>query len=237
MEETLALLKDAHNGDKTAREKVFHKNIGLVYSVIKRFTGRGLELEDLSQIGSIGLLKAVDNFDETYQVRFSTYAVPMIIGEIRRYLRDDGMIKVSRSLKEKNAEVNRVREMLEKKLGREPTIKELSEESGIVMEEMTMIIEAGYEVESLQRTVYQGEGQEILLQDKIPEEENGQEMILNRILLEGLLEDLKDLEREILFMRYFQNMTQIQVAKKLNMTQVQVSRAEKKILTNLRKKL
>ena len=237
MEETLALLKDAHNGDRAAREKVFHKNIGLVYSVTKRFTGRGIEMEDLLQIGSIGLLKAVDHFDEKFEVRFSTYAVPMIIGEIRRYLRDDGMIKVSRTLKEKNVEVNRMREKLEKELGREPTVKELSEQTGILMEEMTMIIEAGYEVESLQRTVYQGDGQEILLQDKIPEEEDGQEMLLNRILLEELLENLQDPERELLFMRYFQNMTQMQIAKKLNMTQVQVSRSEKIILKELRKKL
>ena len=236
MDHTLALIGRAHQGDKAARDRLFEENTGLVYSVAKRFMGRGTELEDLCQIGSIGLLKAVDKFDISFEVKFSTYAVPMIIGEIRRYLRDTGIIKVSRSLKENQYRVFRAREELEREFGREPSVKELAEKAELSSEELTMVLESGAEVESLYRTVYKGEGTEILLMDKISEKENGQEKLLDRILLEELLKSLEDPERQLIFMRYMEEMTQTEIAEKLGISQVQVSRMEKRILIKLRER-
>ena len=233
MEHTLALIGRAHQGDKVARDKVYEENIGLIYSVVKRFAGRGVEAEDLFQIGSIGLLKAVDKFDTSFEVKFSTYAVPMIIGEIRRYLRDTGIIKVSRSLKESQYRVFKIREDLEKKLGREPSVTELAEAAEISLEELNMVLEAGAEVESLHKTIYQGEGTELSLLDKIPEKENRQEKLLDKVLLEELLGRLETEERKLIYMRYFQDMTQTEIAHELGVSQVQVSRMEKRILRSL----
>ena len=159
MDRTLVLIGRAHQGDKAARDLLFEENTGLIYSVAKRFLGRGVEMEDLFQIGSIGLLKAVDKFDMSYDVKFSTYAVPMIIGEIKRYLRDDGILKVSRSLKENHYRIYQVREALTRRLEREPTTGEMAEEMGISIEELVMTMESGAEVESLHKTIYQGDGQ------------------------------------------------------------------------------
>ena len=237
MEHTLALIGRAHQGDKVARDKVYEENIGLIYSVVKRFAGRGVEVEDLFQIGSIGLLKAVDKFDTSFEVKFSTYAVPMIIGEIRRYLRDTGIIKVSRSLKESQYRVFKIREDLEKKLGREPSVTELAEAAEISLEELNMVLEAGAEVESLHKTIYQGEGTELSLLDKIPEKENRQEKLLDKVLLEELLGRLETEERKLIYMRYFQDMTQTEIARQLHISQVQVSRMEKRILKKLKKLL
>lgn len=235
MEHTLALIGRAHQGDKVARDKVYEENIGLIYSVVKRFAGRGVEAEDLFQIGSIGLLKAVDKFDTSFEVKFSTYAVPMIIGEIRRYLRDTGIIKVSRSLKESQYRVFKIREDLEKKLGRELSVTELAEAAGISLEELNMVLEAGAEVESLHKIIYQGEGTELSLLDKIPEKENRQEKLLDKVLLEELLGWLEAEERKLIYMRYFQDMTQTEIARQLHISQVQVSRMEKRILKKLKK--
>ena len=237
MEHTLALIGRAHQGDKVARDKVYEENTGLIYSVVKRFAGRGVEAEDLFQIGSIGLLKAVDKFDTSFEVKFSTYAVPMIIGEIRRYLRDTGIIKVSRSLKESQYRVFKIREDLEKKLGREPSVTELAEAAEISLEELNIVLEAGAEVESLHKTIYQGEGTELSLLDKIPEKENRQEKLLDKVLLEELLGRLEAEERKLIYMRYFQEMTQTEIARQLHISQVQVSRMEKKILKNLRERI
>lgn len=235
MEHTLALIGRAHQGDKVARDKVYEENTGLIYSVVKRFAGRGVEAEDLFQIGSIGLLKAVDKFDTSFKVKFSTYAVPMIIGEIRRYLRDTGIIKVSRSLKESQYRVFKIREDLEKKLGREPSVTELAEAAEISLEELNIVLEAGAEVESLHKTIYQGEGTELSLLDKIPEKENRQEKLLDKVLLEELLGRLEAEERKLIYMRYFQEMTQTEIARQLHISQVQVSRMEKRILKKLKK--
>lgn len=237
MNHTLALIRRAHQGDKEARNALFEENVGLVYNSVKRFLGRGVDLEDLFQIGSIGLIKAVDKFDISFDVKFSTYAVPMIIGEIKRFLRDDGMVKVSRSLKENQYKVFLVREELERKLGREPSINEISQEIGIETEELAVIMEAKIEMESLYKTIYKGEGTEILLMDKLPEKTNRQEHMLNKIFLEELLSTLDVKERKLIYMRYFQEMTQTEIAKKLEISQVQVSRMEKKILEKLREKI
>lgn len=235
MEHTLALIGRAHHGDKEARDILFEENAGLVYSVAKRFLGRGVEMEDLIQIGSIGLLKAVDKFDAEFEVKFSTYAVPMIAGEIRRFLRDDGILKVSRALKENNYRIYRSREALETRLGREPTLAELSEAVEMPVEEMVMAMESASEVESIHKTIYQGEGQEISLLDRIPEKKNQQETLLDRIFLEEILKSLDTRERRLIYMRYFQDMTQTEIAVVLGISQVQVSRMEKRILKRLHK--
>ncbi|MCI6005413.1 MAG: SigF/SigG family RNA polymerase sporulation sigma factor [Blautia sp.] len=235
MGDTLALIGRAHQGDKEARDTLFEENIGLVYSVARRFAGRGAEMEDLFQIGSIGLLKAVDKFDVSFQVKFSTYAVPMIAGEIKRFLRDDGILKVSRSVKENQYKIFRMREQLERTLGREPTLQELSDGLDMPVEEVILTMESQAEVESLHKTIYQGEGTEISLMDKLPEKENQQEKLLNRIFLEEVLGALEPKERQLIYMRYFQDMTQTEIADKLGVSQVQVSRMEKRVLGKIRK--
>ena len=154
MEDILALIGRVHQGDKEARDILAEKNMGLVHSIAKRFQNRGVEMEDLIQIGSIGLLKAIDKFDLSYNVKFSTYAVPMITGEIKRYLRDDGMVKVSRSLKETAARAYAAREQLLQKKNREPDMEELAAEVGISREELVMALESGAQIESLQKTIY-----------------------------------------------------------------------------------
>lgn len=234
MEHTHGLIDRAHHGDKAAREQLVEENLGLVFIVAKRFTGRGTETEDLVQIGSIGLLKAIDNFDLSFDVKFSTYAVPMIAGEIKRYLRDDGMIKVSRSLKETAHQVSRAKEAMEKRLGREPTLMEISEEIGIDRENLILAMDASAEVESLQKTVYQGDGNEITLEERIMQEKNENEQVLDKIRLEEMLRYLEPEERRLIYMRYFQDMTQNQIAQILGISQVQTSRLEKKILKKMR---
>lgn len=237
MEHTLELIKQAHQGDKNAREKLVEENLGLVFSIIKRFAGRGYEMEDLFQIGSIGLIKSIDKFDLSFDVRFSTYAVPMITGEIKRFLRDDGMIKVSRSLKETAYKAYATREALEKKMGREPTLEEISEEIGATREDIVLAMESASSVESLHQTIYQGDGSAVLLMDKLEEKENRTEDLLNHMVLEELLDSLDSDERTLIYMRYFKDKTQVEVAKVLGMTQVQVSRLEKKILKKMRGKM
>lgn len=234
MEDTLALIRRVHEGDKAAREKLIEENMGLVYTVAQRFLGRGCEREDLVQIGSIGLMKAVDHFDCSFEVRFSTYAVPMIAGEIRRFLRDDGMIRVSRMLKETAVKAYRARELLEKRDGTEPTLEEIAEETGSSPEELVMAMEAASEVESLSRTIYSGDGTPVLLEDRLPDEQDHNEALLNRMLLGQLLSLLAPQEQKLICLRYFEDCTQTQTAKELGMTQVQVSRAEKRILKKLR---
>lgn len=234
MERTLVLMKKAHEGDKVARETLVEENMGLVYTIARRFQGRGHEMEDLIQIGCIGLIKAIDKFDTTFEVKFSTYAVPMIAGEIRRFLRDDGMIKVSRSLKETAAKACMTREILEKRNGREPTLEEISEEIGAAREDIVLAMESAAEVESLHQTIYQGDGNAIFLMDRLEEKSNPNEELLNHMVLNELLQGLPEEERTLLRMRYFDEKTQTQVAKALGMSQVQVSRYEKKILKKLR---
>ncbi|MCI7812884.1 MAG: SigF/SigG family RNA polymerase sporulation sigma factor [Lachnospiraceae bacterium] len=234
MEDTLALIRRAHEGDKDAREQLISENMGLVFMIGKRFLGRGYEMEDLCQIGSIGLMKAIDKFDPSFEVKFSTYAVPMIAGELKRFLRDDGMIKVSRSLKEISYKVYQTREILGRKLRRDPTIEEMAQEMKMEREEIVMALEASTEVESLSKTIYQGDGTAICLMDRLEEKENENEKVLDRILLEQLLGKLDREEYELIYLRYFEERTQMQVAEKMGKTQVQVSRMEKKILAKLR---
>lgn len=237
MDEILALIGRAHQGDKRAREILTENNMGLVHSIARRFQNRGVEMEDLIQIGCIGLLKAIDKFDTSYDVRFSTYAVPMITGEIKRFLRDDGMVKVSRSLKETAAKAYTVREELFLKEGKEPRMEEIARELGITREELVLAMDSQGQVESLQKTIYQSDGNEISLEDKLPLEENHQEMVVNRMFLEQALGTLDRKERELIYLRFFQDRTQSSIAQQMGMSQVQVSRMEKKILNRLRANL
>lgn len=237
MDHTIALIQRSHNGDEEARAQLVEENTGLVWCIVKRFYNRGAEAEDLFQIGSIGLLKAIDKFDLSYDVKFSTYAVPMISGEIKRFLRDDGMIKVSRSLKELAHRAYSCEAVMQEKLGRDPTVTELAEELGVETEELTMALEASGDIESLHKPVYQKEGQEIRLMDKLPQKEEGEEKILDHILLKQLLSYLDKEERQLIYLRYFADQTQSQVGKQMGISQVQVSRMEKKILKNLREQL
>ncbi|EOS27245.1 RNA polymerase sigma-70 factor, sigma-B/F/G subfamily [Lachnospiraceae bacterium 3-1] len=235
--ETWELLAAAHQGDKNAREQMIQNNLGLVWSIVHRFSNRGYELEELFQVGSIGLMKAVDKFDLSFDVKFSTYAVPMITGEIKRFLRDDGMIKVSRGLKENGAKVQKAREKLQASLGREPTLQEISEMTGFPREEIVMALEANGEVESLNKTYASGGGKEVSLGERLPQDKDNHEVLLNHLLLEQLMAELGEMERNLIELRYFGDKTQVQVAKELNISQVQVSRLEKRILLRMRERI
>lgn len=237
MEEVSVLIARSQGGDKEAREVLIENNLGLVHHIVRRFAGRGYDLEDLFQIGTIGLMKAIDKFDLGLGVKFSTYAVPMITGEIKRFLRDDGMIKVSRSIKEMGARVKQARETLSFSMGREPTIDEIAQNVGASREEVAASIEAGAEVESLYKTINKNDESSIYLIDKIEEENQAQDHLLNQMVLKELLTTLGDKERELIVRRYFENQTQTQIAQALNISQVQVSRMEKKILKQLREKM
>ena len=237
MDETMKLIEMAHGGDKAARERLVMDNVGLVWSIVRRFTGRGCETEDLFQIGSIGLIKAIDKFDTSYEVRFSTYAVPMIAGEIKRFLRDDGMIKVSRSIKEMGARVSAARERLSGALGREPTLEELADLLGASREEVAASMEAGCQVESLYAPSGSGEENNLTILDRVAEEREDQEELLNRMVLGQLLKSLDKKQREIIVRRYFYNQTQTQIADSFGISQVQVSRMERRILKEMREKL
>ena len=237
MDHTIALIQKAHEGDEEARARIVMENTGLVWCVVKRFFHRGVEADDLFHIGNIGLLKAIDKFDTSYEVKFSTYAVPMISGEIKRFLRDDGMIKVSRSLKELSYKAYLCQERMQEELGRDPTIQEIAEEMHVDCEELTMALEAGGEIDSIYKSVYQKDGQEIQLVDKLAEQNQPEEKLLNYMLLHQLLDTLGKEERKLIYLRYFAEKTQTEVGNELGISQVQVSRMEKKILKHMREQL
>ncbi len=234
MDHTIDLIQKSHDGDEEAKKRLVEENVGLIWCVVKRFLGRGIESEDLFQIGSIGLLKAIDKFDFSFQVKFSTYAVPMISGEIQRFLRDDGMIKVSRGLKEISYKAFLTSEKLQETLQREPTVDEIAQAMQIEKEELVMAMEASVEVESLYKPVYQKDGNEIPLLERIEETEVYEEKVINRLLLTQLLEALESEERKLIYLRYFENKTQTEIGRILGISQVQVSRMEKKILQKMR---
>ncbi len=244
MERFAEMIGQAHAGDKKARDALVSENLGLVHAVARRFDHRGHDREEIFQIGCIGLMKAIDKFDVSLQLAFSTYAVPMITGEIRRFLRDDGMVKVSRTLKENGYKISRAREALTLKLGREPSLTELGRELEMTTEDIVLAMEANKEVESIYQPVYERDGDELLLIDQIGGiggdsvcEEPEKEAVLNRMVIEQLLESLNEQERRLIELRYFENQTQCDAAAVLGMSQVQVSRTEKKILRGLRERL
>lgn len=233
-EEKKELFEKIKAGDEEARETYIKGNLRLVLSVIKRFEGSSENADDLFQIGCVGLMKAVDHFDLDLGLRFSTYAVPMITGEIKRFLRDDGMIKVSRSLKELGVRVNQARQELGGRLGREPTVEEIAAQLGESCEQVAASIESAAEVESLYRPVGVQDENGARLIDRIPEENEEQERLLNSMTLKEVMKGLENRDREIILRRYFENQTQSQVARDLHISQVQVSRLEKKILKSMR---
>lgn len=237
MDHTPELIRQAREGSREARAQLVEENIGLIWNVVRRFLGRGQEAEDLFQIGCIGLLKAIDRFDLNYEVRFSTYAVPMIMGEIRRFLRDDGMIRVSRTLKELAARARNAEAECQKRLGRDPTMEELAGMLQVSTEELAEALSSSAEVESLQKTIYQGDGDAILLMDRLESEDQEQERMLNHMALKSVMRQLQPEEQKIITLRYYYERTQTQTAKSLGISQVQVSRIEKKVLVKMRQLL
>lgn len=236
--ELSALIQQAQAGDKKAREQAISDNVGLVWSIVRRFLGRGQEMEDLFQIGIIGLMKAVDKFDVSYEVKFSTYAVPLISGEIKRFLRDNNsLIKLSRSVKENGWKIRQIREQLAVTLGRDATMEELADATGLSTEDIMLAIEANCEVESIYRTVYQGEGNEIYLVDRIPQKQDEAERLIDRMTIHQLLDLLEEDEKKLMKYRYFEEKTQTEAARLLGISQVQVSRLEKKILLKMRRNM
>jgi RNA polymerase sporulation-specific sigma factor len=235
--DTRTLIHQAHRGDKASRDKILIENTGLIWSIVKRFLNRGYDGEDLFQIGCIGMLKAIDRFDENFNVAFSTYAVPMIAGEIRRFLRDDGIIKISRKIKEHQFKIITETEKFRNKNQREPTMEELAKQCELTKEELVTALEASREVQSIYKETDSDSGSEKTILDKIEETKNPENLVLNRIVIKQLLESLEDSEKEIIILRYFQNKTQAEIAKILGTSQVQISRTEKKILNHMKKQM
>ena len=236
-EENSQLLPLAKAGDTNAMNKLIEANLPLVTSISKKFMNRGYEYEDIYQIGCMGLVKAIKNFDDKYNVKFSTYAVPMIIGEIKRFIRDDGIIKVSRNVKSLAKKLHFDKEALTKKLNRDPTIEELAEFSKMNKEEILFALESSASMQYLYEVIHQDDGSPVLLIDKLSENAVQDKNITEKIALKEALRNLDTKSRQIIVLRYFKDKTQIQVAKMLGISQVQVSRIEKKVLKEMRKQL
>lgn len=236
-EENAQLLLLAKQGDDVAMNRLIEMNLPLVSSLSKKFMNRGYDYEDIFQIGCIGLVKAVNNFNLEYKVKFSTYAVPMIIGEVKRFLRDDGMIKVSRNIKSLARKIHFYKEELTNTLNREPTIEELAIHSGIDKEEIVIAIESASSLQYLYDTIHQDDGAPVLLIDKLSEKGVDDDGMVDRIALKEALRSLDEKARQIIMLRYFKDKTQIEVARMLGISQVQVSRIEKKVLRVMREKL
>lgn len=228
------LLERYRQGDEAAKDTIVEQNMGLVYSVVKRFMNRSHETEDLIQIGAIGLIKAVKKFDDTFGVQFSTYAVPMIAGEIKRFLRDDGAVKVSRSIKETAIKGRRAEEALRKRLGRNPGIKEIADECCIPQEELMQAFEAAVVPESLQSGIGDKDDERSVRLIEMLTSEDTEEKIVDKVFVKEVLAMLPERERKIIIMRYFRGKTQSEIAEMIGISQVQVSRIEKKALSKLR---
>lgn len=233
MTEQHQLIERAQQGDKAASEQLVTENSGLIWSVAKRFIGRGTEAEDLYQLGCVGFLKAVEGFDLCFGTQFSTYAVPKISGEIRRFLRDDGAVKVSRGIKERAATIKSTRNALTLALGREPTVAEISRQTGFTPEDIALAETATAATESIQREA----GEDGFCLEDILTDTESEERMVEKIALRQAIETLPERERMVIQLRYFHSLTQQRVAKVLDVSQVQVSRIEKKALGILREKL
>ncbi len=231
------LIKRAKNGDKEAENEILNGNIALVWSVARKFSNRGYDLDDIFQIGCIGILKAIKNFDLSYDVRFSTYAVPLIMGEIKRFLRDDGIIKVSRRLKEIAQKAKITKEILEKELNREAKLSEIAERIGELPSDLAVALEANVAPESLYREFNDGDKSGGYLIDKIANNIDTEEEILDKISLSEAIKALDERERKIIMLRYFRGKTQSEIASVIGISQVQVSRLEKKILLRMKEKM
>jgi len=231
---TKELIEQAHRGDKEARNRLVTENMGLIWSIVKRFTGRGHELEDLFQIGSIGLIKAIDKFDTSYDVRFSTYAVPMIIGEIRRYLRDNNSIRVSRSLRDIAYKAIYTRENYMKQHLKEPTVTEIAQEIGIEKEMIVYALDAIQNPVSLFEPVYTEGGDTLYVMDQISDKKNKEERWIENLALREAMQRLNSREKHIIELRFYEGKTQMEVAQEIGISQAQVSRLEKNALKSMR---
>ncbi len=229
----MELIRQAQAGDKEASERLVTENAGLIWSVARRFIGRGTEADDLYQLGCLGFLKAVEGFDLDYGTQFSTYAVPKISGEIRRFLRDDGAVKVSRTIKEQALSIRTVRNQLTVKLGREPTISEISEQTGLTAEEIAVAETATAATESIQKET----GEDGFSLENILTDTESEDRLVEKISLRQAIGKLPEREEMVINLRYFHGLTQERVSKVLQVSQVQVSRIEKKALSNLRQLL
>lgn len=227
------LLKKAHSGDLSAREELINGNLKLVLSVIQRFTNRGEPLDDLFQVGCIGLIKAIDNFNTELDVRFSTYAVPMIIGEVRRYLRDNNSVRVSRSMRDTAYRAIQVREDLSNKMNREPTVEEIAKELDMKKEQVVIALEAIVEPVSLYEPVYSEGGEAIYVMDQIGDR-NTADSWMDEILLKDAIKNLSEREKNILNLRFMLGKTQTEVAEEVGISQAQVSRLEKGALRKIK---
>ncbi len=236
-EDLTRLLELAQKGDNAALEKIVEENIGLVHSIVRRFLGRGYETEDLFQIGSMGLVKAVKKFDTGFDVKFSTYAVPMIMGEIKRFIRDDGIIKVSRSIKELAVKAMGVREAILNETNIEPSVKELSKRLNESPEDIALALDACLKPESINSPVGDDSNDGKTLADKLESSENCEEKVVNKVLVQQLIESFDEREQKIILLRYFKQKTQAEIAMQLGISQVQVSRIEKNVLGAMRNKL
>ena len=230
MRDTLELIARSQQGDQQAKEELVEANTGLIWSVAKRFMGRGTETEDLYQLGCLGFLKAVEGFDLAYGTQFSTYAVPKIAGEIRRFLRDDGAVKVSRGIKERAATIKTTRNQLVHALGREPTILEISRQTGFSPEEIAMAETATAAIESIQQET----GEEGFSLESVLSDTQTEEQLVERLSLKQAIGALPEREALVIRLRYYHGLTQDRVARVLSVSQVQVSRIEKKALSQLR---
>ena len=233
MRDNTALIERVREGDKQAENRMVEENMGLVYSIARRFLNRGYDAEDLTQIGAIGLIKAVKKFNPEFNVQFSTYAVPMITGEIKRFLRDDGAVKISRTLKENAMKGWRCEELLRRKLNRQPTINEISKESGIDAESLIEAFEAATPPESIYESVYDNDDKKIRLLYTITGEEI-EDGVINKVMIDDILSRLTEREKEIILLRYFRGKTQSEIAKIIGVSQVQISRIEKKAIERIR---
>ena len=232
-EESLRLIEAAQKGDIAAKETLVVRNTALVKSIVKKFLNRGVEFEDMMQIGSLGLIKAVKGYDAKFNVRFSTYAVPMIAGEIKRFLRDDGIIKVSRSLREKSFEIYNAKEALKNELKREPTIDEISQKLGMAPEDIVFAMEAVRNPVSIFEPAFEDEGSKTLLIDTMSE--NTDNDMIDTILLKELIQKLDPKERQLIMLRFYSDKTQMEIAELLGVSQVQVSRLITKTIQKLKK--
>lgn len=238
-ENNLKSIEKAQNGDKEEMTRLLEDNNGLIWSIVRRFSGRGYEIEDLYQIGSIGFIKAIQRFDTSFEVRLSTYAVPYILGEIKRFIRDDGPIKISRSIKELTVKISEIQKEYLIKTGREITLDEISKELKIPKEEITMAMDSTRPVDSIESAKYTDNKTDktVSILEQLSTGKDEQTEITNKMAIKNLIGELDDREKEIIMLRYYRQKTQMQVSKILGITQVQVSRIERKVLDNMRRKL
>lgn len=238
-ENDMKIIERAQNGSKEDMTKLIEDNSRLVWSIVRRFNGRGYDIEDLYQIGSIGLIKAIQRFDTSFEVRLSTYAVPYILGEIKRFIRDDGPIKISRSIKELNIKIIELQKEYLNKYGKEITLEQLAKELKTSKEDITMALDSARPVNSIEDSQYRDNKTDktISLIDQLSSGKDEENEITNRITIKKLISELKDNEKEVILLRYYKGKTQMQVAKILGITQVQVSRIERKVLDNMKRKL